>query len=184
MAHRPGFKKVILLSQGGLLLITVLLYVLFRQGTLLTDLWDGRQSIYMLLYTGLLSGVGIRLFSLILQEAWSGFAENMNDTVIKALDGLDGMELLLISLPPAVVEELFFRGLLQPWVGLWAASVIFAILHWGFVKELWAHGLHALLIGLFLGWLSLATGSLIAPMVAHGVNNFLAGLYVRKKSIF
>lgn len=184
MSHRSSFKRLIILSQGGLILITLAFYAIFRRETFLTDLWDGRSSVLLLLYTGLLAGLGIRLFSVVLQEAWSRFAENMNETVVKTLQGLDRVELLLISLPPAVAEELFFRGLLQPWVGIWIASAIFAILHWGFIKELWAHGIHAFLIGLFLGWLYLATGSLIAPMAAHFTNNLLAGLYIQNKSIF
>lgn len=184
MPHQPGFKRLIILSQGGLILITLILYAVFRRGTFLTDFWDGSQSISVLIYTGLVAGLGIRLFSTVLQEAWPEFHKNMHATVVKTLEGLDGFELFLISLPPAIAEELFFRGLLQPWVGIWIAAAVFALLHWGFVKELWAHGVHAFLIGLFLGWLYLATGSLIAPMIAHGMNNLLAGLYIQNRSIF
>lgn len=177
-------RRVIVISQGGLLLLTLLLYVIFRPNQLMGDFWDGSLSLMMVLYAGVLSGIGIRLFSVILEGAWPAFQSNMEDTVIQALKGIQGVDFLLISLPPAVIEELFFRGFLQPYAGIWVGAAIFSMLHWGFQRALWAHGVHAFLIGLFLGWLSVATGSLLAPMVAHGINNLMASLYIKKMTIF
>ncbi len=179
-----SMKKLIILSQGGLFLVTVILYYFFRRRYLLTDLWDGRFSLVMIIYTGILAGVGVRLFSIILGEVWPQFADNLQDTVIITLQGIDMYDLFLISLPPAIIEELFFRGFLQSYIGNICTSVVFAILHWGFVKKLWAHGLHALMISLFLGWLFVASGSLLTTITAHFTNNLLAGLYVQDKSIF
>lgn len=184
MDARQSRRKVILISQGALLVVALLLYLLFRPEKLGLDLWNGRYSLAVIIYTGLLSGVGIRLFSSSLGEAWKHFQNNMEDTVIMALQDIDLLDLLLISILPAIVEELFFRGVMQPGLGLWLTSFIFALLHWGGIKRLWAHGLHAFLIGLFLGWLYIASGSLLTTMIAHFVNNLLAGLYIQKKISF
>lgn len=184
MDARQSRRKLILISQGAMLLLALLLYLIFRKGKLGTDLWDGRYALSVIVYTGLLAGMGIRFFSMSLGEVWTHFQDNMEDTVIRVLQDIDLLDLLMISILPAIVEELFFRGFMQPFLGLWLTAFIFSLLHWGGVRALWAHGLHAFLIGLFLGWLYLVTGSLLTTMVAHFVNNLLAGLYIQKKISF
>jgi len=74
-------------------------------------------------------------------------------------------------------EELLFRGLVQrdimnmlgwKW-GLLGASLMFMVMHltWRSIPELG----YTLLAGLLLGYLYHRTGSLTAPIVAHGVGN-------------
>ena len=76
-------------------------------------------------------------------------------------------------------EELLFRGLIQQDIseafgwkwGLFTASAIFAAMHltWRSVPELG----FVFLAGLILGALYLKTRSLVAPIVAHGINNVM-----------
>jgi len=76
-------------------------------------------------------------------------------------------------------EELLFRGLIQQdltkafgweW-GLFGASLMFAIMHltWRSIPELG----FVFLAGLVLGFIYWKTKSLVAPIVAHGVNNVI-----------
>ncbi len=76
-------------------------------------------------------------------------------------------------------EELLFRGLIQrdlekafgwKW-GLFGASLMFAIMHltWRSIPELG----FVFVAGLVLGFLYWKTKSLVAPIVAHGVNNVI-----------
>ena len=78
-----------------------------------------------------------------------------------------------------LAEEILFRGLIQQdlskafgwkW-GLFSASTIFAIMHltWRSLPELG----FVFLAGLILGVLYLKTKSLVAPIVAHGINNVM-----------
>jgi len=78
-----------------------------------------------------------------------------------------------------IAEELLFRGLIQrdlmrafgwKWA-LLAASVLFAVMHltWRSIPELG----FVFLAGLILGGLYLKTKSLVAPIIAHGVNNVI-----------
>ena len=78
-----------------------------------------------------------------------------------------------------VAEELLFRGLIQrdlteafgwKWA-LFGTSVIFAVMHltWRSIPELG----FVFIAGLILGALYLKTRSLVAPIVAHGVNNVM-----------
>ena len=181
---KRNLKKVVISSQGILLLITVGLAYYLERSFLEWSFWKGELPFFNVILYGLLIGTSIRLFSLVLGEAWPKFKDNMEETVIQLMQGIDKYDLLLISFLPAFIEEFFFRGVLQPSLVIWLTSFIFAILHWGFVKKLWAHGLHAFLISLFFGWIYVTTGSLLITVVAHFTNNLLAALYIEEKIPF
>src|SRR5690606_9263296 len=84
--------------------------------------------------------------------------------------------MLLVMLTVVLVEELLFRSLLigglMPLVPAWAlvvaSSVIFGLMH--SPQGLWGM-LGVSLGGLLLGWMFVATGSLVMPLVCHYVTN-------------
>ena len=87
-----------------------------------------------------------------------------------------------IGLAPALCEELVFRGMLLPALAAWGsgpALLVSAALFGGMHVDLTGQGAvlyrvpFAFAIGLGLGYLRLRSGSLLAPMVAHGVLNTL-----------
>src|SRR5213596_2379841 len=87
-------------------------------------------------------------------------------------------EVLVLALCSAISEEVLFRGVLQREVGIVAASAIFGLLHpLGIAYVLWAATAGAGLGGLFA-----LTGSLAAPVAAHGMYNLLALVYLRRRS--
>lgn len=83
--------------------------------------------------------------------------------------------LLLIGFIPAIGEELFFRGCLQPvfsrWAGnkhagIWIAAIIFSAIHlqfYGFLPRM--------LLGAMFGYFFFWSKSLWVPILAHFVNN-------------
>jgi membrane protease YdiL (CAAX protease family) len=77
----------------------------------------------------------------------------------------------VLALASGVAEEAFFRGALQPVVGLWLATAIFALAHFVPRRELWIWSVFSGAAGLLLGGLYAATGNLLAPTVAHVVVN-------------
>jgi membrane protease YdiL (CAAX protease family) len=89
-----------------------------------------------------------------------------------------GWQIALVSVLAGVAEELLFRGVLQPMIGLPAASVIFGAVHIG-GRGFIGYGVWAACIGALFGWLMVGTGGLLAPIVAHGVYDALALAYVR-----
>lgn len=86
--------------------------------------------------------------------------------------------IIVISVLAGLGEELLFRGVLQPLLGLVAASLIFGAVHVG-GRAFVGYGVWAACIGAFLGWLMSATGGLLAPVVAHALYDALALAYVR-----
>ena len=87
--------------------------------------------------------------------------------------------LVLIGIAAGIGEEWFFRGVLQPVVGLVPASLLFGLAHVGSFRML-PFGLWATAMGFVLGGLAIATGGLIAPIVAHAVYDIVALEYIRR----
>ena len=93
-------------------------------------------------------------------------------------------ELLLVSLAAGFGEEALFRGVLQTLVanfggevtGLVVASVAFGLAH-ALSK---AYAILATIIGMYLGWLYLATDNLMVPIVTHTLYDFFALLWLRR----
>jgi membrane protease YdiL (CAAX protease family) len=99
------------------------------------------------------------------------FGEALARTLASVLGPLGWGPCVLLALVSGVAEEAFFRGAIQPHVGLVGASVIFGLAHFAPQRELWPWTGFSLLAGLLLGVLFEATGNLTAPIVAHFLIN-------------
>jgi uncharacterized protein len=86
--------------------------------------------------------------------------------------------IVVISVLAGLGEELLFRGVLQPIVGLPLASLVFGAVHVG-GRSFAGYGVWAACIGALFGGLMVWTGGLLAPIVAHAVYDALALAYVR-----
>ena len=73
----------------------------------------------------------------------------------------------------AVGEELFFRGVLQPWLGTWLTALVFGAVHVPPERALWSWPFLAAGMGLLLGGLTQWTGGLGAAIGVHFALNLL-----------
>ena len=81
--------------------------------------------------------------------------------------------LTAIAALSALVEEVIFRGWLQPHLGLLSAALIFGALHIPLERHHWPWTASAALMGLVFGGLYELLGSVTAPLVAHfTINHF------------
>lgn len=87
-------------------------------------------------------------------------------------------QIAAVSLLAGLAEETLFRGVLQPLVGLPAASLVFGAVHVG-GRGFLGYGIWAACTGALFGWLMVVTGGLLAPIVAHALYDALALAYVR-----
>ncbi len=72
----------------------------------------------------------------------------------------------------AVGEEFFFRGLLQRWIGLPAASLLFGLAHIGFRQfPNWKHVAVTIALGVFCGLAARQGRGIRAAMVSHALVN-------------
>ncbi len=88
----------------------------------------------------------------------------------------------MVSIGPAIGEEFMFRGLLlrsfradfSAWGAVVLSAFLFGVLHLNMLQ-----GSGAFLIGLYLGFTVLVTGSIWPGVLAHGVNNLICSLAAR-----
>jgi len=99
------------------------------------------------------------------------------ETVLAPFAGMLGTtDIAVIALLSGVSEEIFFRGVLLPEIGLVASSLIFGLLHaLNRVYAVWAT-----LTGAGFGLLALYADTLVTPVVAHVTYNLGALVMLRR----
>ena len=162
---------VALVMYGVLALVTVAVMGL---------LWEGAVASALYPLDGVLVGVsvgGLAGGGLVLGSRWweraSDDASALQRRFVSMLRGLGPTDALVLAAVSSVAEELLFRGLLLPTVGVWASSVYFGLLHSGPERVFLVWTVAAIAVGGLFGVLALATGSLWAPTVAHFLVNWL-----------
>jgi len=100
------------------------------------------------------------------------WAMTLHLTLRGSLLGARSGQLMLLAATSACGEELFFRALLGPAIGFVPSAALFGALH-GLWRQApiavaaWSFGM-----GLVFGELYLASGTLLAPILAHCVINY------------
>jgi membrane protease YdiL (CAAX protease family) len=120
-------------------------------------------------------------FSLFFAGRRQAFAESvyafLEEDIFPLVQRATFIELLLGAAMAGFAEELLFRGLLQPRVGLVAASIVFGLLH-GPSRSLWPLAAWASGAGFALGLLFETTDNLLIPTLVHAFYDAVALLYV------
>ena len=131
-------------------------------------------------------GLGLSAAALVVWLSWeftrrTRAGEALGRALAGALGPVSMPQCLLLALASGTAEEAFFRGALQPQVGLLAASALFALAHFVPRRELLPWSAFSLAAGFLLGALYELTGNLVAPIAAHvGVNAVNLNLLVRR----
>ncbi len=96
--------------------------------------------------------------------------ESVNPAVQEILDNLTWPLAVLIAVGAGVGEEIFFRGLLQRYLGVWGQAVLFGLAHstGGYLPQI----LFALALGVVFGLLLKRGWSLWSLIVAHVLYDF------------
>jgi membrane protease YdiL (CAAX protease family) len=187
---RSHFLRLAAVFEGGLVFVALALGLLFHINPF-ADFRIDRTSVFVGIAAALLP------FALLVVSDRFQFSalERMKRIVLQllgpSLAACRWYELVLVAALAGFGEELVFRGVLQRllerWLdfggsghiaGLIASNVIFGLLH--FLTPTYA--LLAGLMGVYFGVLLDSTNppSLVVPMVAHGVYDYLAFLLLRR----
>lgn len=112
-----------------------------------------------------------------------GWAKMLHADLRPAVRDAGNGTILVLGIASSVAEELFFRGLLTPALGLVLSSLAFGGLHQlrGRVGWIWAGW--ATVMGLLFGSLFLATGSLVGPIIAHAAINVMNLRFLRDTDV-
>ncbi len=119
-------------------------------------------------------GVGAGLAAVGVSELLTRFTRlgaALADTLAESLAGIGRADAILLAVASGTAEEMFFRGALQPAVGIVWASLAFGACHFLPRRELAFWSVYAVAMGFAFGGLFLYTGQLLAPIAAHVVVN-------------
>ena len=170
----------------GLLLAGAFAWVLVDRGT--SDLFRHpdprwRPALALGILVGLALGVALGLLVAALSRRavrrmrWAG---ELHREFRALLGPVGDGDILLLAAFSAIAEECFFRGAMQPTVGLVATSLLFGALHLPVSKKMFVWTLEATAMGFVLGLLFWATGLLAAPLAAHFTINYENLHFVRR----
>jgi membrane protease YdiL (CAAX protease family) len=84
----------------------------------------------------------------------------------------------VISLVVSICEEILFRGAVQPTIGPYWTSVLFAAIHVRYLRH-WIPTAMVFSISYGLGWIMIQTGTLWAPILAHFLVDLTMGCILR-----
>jgi membrane protease YdiL (CAAX protease family) len=93
--------------------------------------------------------------------------------------GLVLWHVVIIAFFSSLGEELVFRGLVQPWLGLLPTAVVFGLCHQMPGPARWVWVCWATTVGLAFGAIFQASGSLVGPLLAHAVINAVNLAFLR-----
>ena len=120
-------------------------------------------------------GVGVALLAvrgtriLVQRTVW---AKRLHIELRGMVGPLTGAAIAFFSLTSGFVEELFFRGAMQPAFGVVLTSVVFGAVHVGPTRAFLPRTLWAAIMGAVFGLLYALTGSLVGPIAAHVLINY------------
>ncbi len=103
--------------------------------------------------------------------SWTRSGERLERAFREVLGVLDLRSVLVLAAVSGIAEEAFFRGALQPVVGLVPASLLFGLAHFVPRRDLAPWSASAVVAGFALGVLYEWTGNLVGPICAHAVIN-------------
>ncbi|HET7541483.1 MAG TPA: CPBP family intramembrane glutamic endopeptidase [Polyangiaceae bacterium] len=123
---------------------------------------------------------GLVAFSTRIFVARYAWARNLHSELRPVARDLSAIGIVAVAAFSALGEELWFRGLLQPWLGLWLQAAAFGIVHAQLRgPSRWAWITWATLMGLAFGATFQLTGSLLGPIAAHALINCLNLSYLK-----
>ncbi|AFY73086.1 CAAX amino terminal protease family [Synechococcus sp. PCC 7502] len=154
-----------------------------------TFLFDARvislswQPIHLAWGIGL--GLLVTLLSSLIYEIWADYRLAANTYLEMVLKPLELVDVIWLGILPGMSEELLFRGVVLPSfgmnaVGLIVSSLIFGILHMASLKH-WQYAAWAVIVGIGLGLVTIATDSLLPAVTTHIFTNSLSGLIWKLK---
>ncbi len=127
----------------------------------------GRADPLSILLVAALLMVGLLGGAWLLERALPSFryASQLLERALRGY-GFTRLEAFALAALTATAEELFFRGLLLPLIGVWGQALVFGLLH-PMPRRGWSYTLYTFVAGLAFGYAVLLTGSLWTSLLAH-----------------
>lgn len=167
----PPMARMLLLVYAVLMGITVALQIVFGGSVEALFRTEPRGPLELHVAIGVAVGLAVAGLSQVAARRFAPLRE-MSDALGEILRPLRHRDVFSQALFSALAEEMFFRGFLQPRLGLHLTSILFGLVHLPRERRLRLWQPLGILLGYLLGWMFQATGSLTAPFLAHFAINY------------
>lgn len=170
-------KKSLFLSQFIMFILAIFLSFIFfadfSEWLHLFD-WDLKKIVIFGVFPGLFIVFVDVLLMLFLPE------RHYDDGGInkRVFESLSYMEIFSFTLFVAIAEEMLFRGVIQTTFGYIMASILFALVHFRYLKKP-VLLVSVFFISFFIGYIFLLTENLIITITAHFTVDVILGVYIR-----
>jgi membrane protease YdiL (CAAX protease family) len=130
-----------------------------------------KSSIFIEIISGVIAGIvcGILAWKFIISSFMSSVL-NKYGNLIKSLQ-LNIPSIIFVSFCAGIGEELFFRGAIQLYLGIWITAIIFIAIHGYLDPTNWKVSLYGILMTLIIALLGYMTEllGLTSAMLAHSI---------------
>jgi len=171
------FQVLVAMAVTAILLWTVA-KVWLRFGNVFLFKWEWNEIDF---FWGLGVGVIITALSGLAYRLWPLYRQSADYYLELVLRPLAWPDLIWLGLLPGLSEELLFRGVMLPALGLDHVAVIVSSLCFGVLhlsgSQQWPYVVWATVIGLILGYSALLSGNLLVPIVAHIMTNWVSSYF-------
>jgi membrane protease YdiL (CAAX protease family) len=127
---------------------------------------------------GALLGLAITAMSGVVYRLWPLYRKSADEYLELVLRPLVWPDLIWLGLLPGLSEELLFRGVVLPAIGLGVGGIVISSLSFGAMhysgSKHWPYIVWATVIGALLGTSAVVTGSLFVPVMAHITTNVVS----------
>lgn len=125
-------------------------------------------------------GLGITAASAVIYQLWPQYRLSASLYLQLVIQPLVWTDIIWLGLLPGLSEELLFRGVIFPmvglnWVGLILSSIVFGVLHLNSPQQ-WSYVVWVTVVGFVLGYSAWSTGNLLVPVIAHLTTNIITGV--------
>ena len=178
--HEPEIpyltRTQVLMAMGVtaiILWIIAKLWLQFGNFNLMSWRWDKQEF-----FIGVVLGLSITVLSSLAYHFSDLYRKSANYYLEIVLKPLAFPDLIWLGLLPGLSEELLFRGVMLPALGLnhlavIVSSICFGVLHLSGSGQ-WAYVIWASIVGIILGYSAFLSGNLLIPIVAHVVTNLVS----------
>jgi membrane protease YdiL (CAAX protease family) len=182
----PGWSDTALRVSGGYVLLAVLataLSVALRDGLpwVHPEPWlpaPPAVSMVSSAVLGLAAATAIIAFTRVTVRRF-GWAQRLHSELRPVARELTVGQILVLAGLSSLGEELLFRGLLVPVLGVALSAALFGLAHQIKGPSRWVWAGWATAVGLMLGAVFALTGSLVGPLLAHAIVNAANLTYLR-----
>ena len=160
----------------------IVIFAAFLLGLFWFDDWASFWRLFQfedwrILTIGITAGIAIVLLDLLMMKWLPASFYDDGGINQRIFQSISIPHVILLSLAVAVCEELLFRGVIQTNTNLWVASLIFALVHYRYLFNLFLF-CNVTLLSFFIGFIYDQTGNLLVTITAHFIIDCLLGIYM------